>query len=52
MDQFAVICMLFCIMLSLNTTYGCVFVDVTAFRTLKSISKSNVVNISPLAAEI
>ena len=36
----------------LNTTSGFVFVDVTAFRRSKSISKPNFVQISPLAAEI
>jgi len=36
----------------LNTTSGLVFVDVTAFRRSKSISKPNFVQISQLAAEI
>jgi len=36
----------------LNTTSGYVFVDVTAFRRSKSISKPNFVEISPLATEI
>ena len=36
----------------LNTTSGFVFVDVTAFRRSKSISKPNFVDISQLAAEI
>jgi len=77
LDQFALICMLFCIRLSnfvqigaptaeiwrhihfsrwrprpLNTTSGYLFVDVAAFRRLKSISKPNFVLISQLAAEI
>ena len=77
LDEFAVICMLFCIRLPnvvqigeptaeiwrhicfsrwrtrpLNTTSGFVFVDVTAFRRSKSISKPNFVEISLLAAEI
>jgi len=77
LDQFAVMCMLFCIRLPnfvqigapiadiwrhihfsrwrplpLYTTSGFVFVDVTAFRRSKSISKPNFVQISQLAAEI
>ena len=36
----------------LNTTSGFVFVDVTAFRRSKSISKPNFVEISQMAAEI
>ena len=36
----------------LNTTSGFVFVDVTALRRSKSISKPNLVDISPFAAEI
>jgi len=36
----------------LNTTSGFVFVDVTAFRRSKSLSKPNFVEMSPLAAEI
>jgi len=36
----------------LNTSSGFVFVDVTVFRRLKSISKPNFVNISQLTAEI
>ena len=77
LDQFAVICMLFCIRTPnvvqigaltaeiwrhicfsrwrprpLNTTSSFVFVDVTAFRRSKSISKPNFVEISPLAAEV
>jgi len=77
LDQFAIICMLFCIRLSnfvqigaptaeiwrhihfsrlqpqpLNTTSSFLFVDVTAFKRSKSISKPNFVQISQLAAEI
>ena len=36
----------------LNTTSGFVFVDVTAFKRSKSISKPNLVKIPPLAADI
>jgi len=35
-----------------NTTSGFVFVDVTAFRRSKSISKPNLVDTSIFAAEI
>jgi len=38
--------------LPLNTTSGFVFVDVTAFRRSKSISKPNFVEISQIVAEI
>ena len=36
----------------LNTTFGFVFVHVTAFRRSKSISKPNIVHISQFASEI
>ena len=39
-------------MQQLNTTSGFVFVDVTAFRRSKSISKPNLVDISQCTAEI
>ena len=38
--------------LPLNTTFGFVFVDVTAFRRSKSISKPNFIDISQFMAEI
>ena len=59
LDHFLVICMLLCIRLPnfvqmwpLNTTSCFVFVNVTAFRRSKSISKPNFVDISQLTIEI